>query len=111
MPKASITAFYWWLIPKMFRNLRVLLCLITIYLGLALTAAFFIDLLICFPISDNWSLDYDKQGRSIWNSYTDFGLEWMLNFSTDVFRTFGPRSSGLLESVISLSRALLEMSL
>lgn len=95
----------------MFRNLRVLLCLITIYLGLALTAAFFIDLLICFPISDNWSLDYDKQGRSIWNSYTDFGLEWMLNFSTDVFRTFGPRSSGLLESVISLSRALLEMSL
>ncbi|KAG9662454.1 hypothetical protein KCU64_g1939, partial [Aureobasidium melanogenum] len=85
MPKASITAFYWWLIPKMFKNLRVLLLIVTIYLGFAATTSFFVDLLICSPIHYNWSLDYDEQGRSIWNSYRDFWIEWMLNFSTDVF--------------------------
>ncbi|KAG9606212.1 hypothetical protein KCU86_g287, partial [Aureobasidium melanogenum] len=85
MPKASITAFYWWLIPKMFKNLRVLLLIVTIYLGFAATTSFFVDLLICSPIHYNWSLDYDEQGRSIWNSYKDFWIEWMLNFSTDVF--------------------------
>jgi hypothetical protein len=86
MPKASITAFYWWLIPKMFKNLRVLLLIVTIYLGFAATTSFFVDLLLCSPIHYNWSLDYDEQGRSIWNSYRDFWIEWMLNFSTDVFR-------------------------
>ncbi|KAH0279188.1 hypothetical protein KCU91_g1919, partial [Aureobasidium melanogenum] len=85
MPKASITAFYWWLIPRMFKNLRVLLLIVTIYLGFAATTSFFVDLLICSPIHYNWSLDYDEQGRSIWNSYRDFWIEWMLNFSTDVF--------------------------
>ncbi|KAH0175194.1 hypothetical protein KCU67_g370, partial [Aureobasidium melanogenum] len=85
MPKASITAFYWWLIPKMFKNLRVLLLIVTIYLGFAATTSFFVDLLLCSPIHYNWSLDYDEQGRSIWNSYRDFWIEWMLNFSTDVF--------------------------
>ncbi|CAD0114990.1 unnamed protein product, partial [Aureobasidium uvarum] len=88
MPKASITAFYWWLIPKMFRSLRFMLCLVTVYLGLALAGSFFIDLFICYPIHYNWSLDYDEQGQSIWNSYTDLWANWTLNFSSDVFRMF-----------------------
>lgn len=85
MPKASITAFYWWLIPKMFRSLRFMLCVITVYLGLAAIGSVCIDLFICFPVHYNWSLDYEKQGQSIWNSYTDFWINWTLNFSADIF--------------------------
>ncbi|KAI4723202.1 hypothetical protein E4T48_00581 [Aureobasidium sp. EXF-10727] len=90
MPKASITAFYWWLIPQMFRNLRFMLCAVTVYLACALTGSFFVDLLICYPIHYNWSLDYDEQGQSIWNSYTDLWVNWTLNFSSDVFLFFIP---------------------
>ncbi|KAI4726511.1 hypothetical protein E4T49_05744 [Aureobasidium sp. EXF-10728] len=78
----------------MFRNLRFMLCAVTVYLACALTGSFFVDLLICYPIHYNWSLDYDEQGQSIWNSYTDLWVNWTLNFSSDVFRMFNdPYSS------------------
>jgi len=85
LPKASITAFYWWLIPRMFRNMRFMLYLITVYICLAATGSVFVDLFICYPIHYNWSLDYEEQGQSIWNSWTDFWINWTLNFSADVF--------------------------
>lgn len=53
-PKASITAFYWWLIPISFRGMRIVLYVATTYLALALTVSVLIDFLICLPISDNW---------------------------------------------------------
>jgi hypothetical protein len=88
LPKASITAFYWWLIPKMFRSMRFMLCLVTVYLCLAAIGSVCIDLFICFPVHYNWSLDYEEQGQSIWNSWPDFWINWTLNFSADVFRTY-----------------------
>ncbi|KAH0286297.1 hypothetical protein M436DRAFT_86321 [Aureobasidium namibiae CBS 147.97] len=90
MPKASITAFYWWLIPRMFRSLRFMLCVVTVYLVLAAVGSVCLDLFICFPVHYNWSLDYEKQGQSIWNSWNDFWINWMLNFSADVFLFFIP---------------------
>jgi hypothetical protein len=88
LPKASITAFYWWLIPKMFRSMRFMLTLVTTYLCLAAVGAIFVDLFICRPIHYNWSLVHEEQGQSIWNSWPDFWINWTLNFSADIFREF-----------------------
>ncbi|KAI5238919.1 hypothetical protein E4T43_07098 [Aureobasidium subglaciale] len=90
MPKASITAFYWWLIPNVFRNMRFLLWITTIYIFLAAIAAVLVDILLCVPVHYNWSLNYDEQGQSIWNSWTDFWVNWTLNFSADVILFFIP---------------------
>jgi len=85
----------------MFRNMRFLLCVVTVYLGLAAVGSVFVDLFICYPIRYNWSLVYEEQGQSIWNSWPDFWINWTLNFSADVFRMFvlSP-SSGMLVSGI-----------
>ncbi|KAI5199186.1 hypothetical protein E4T38_07114 [Aureobasidium subglaciale] len=64
MPKASITAFYWWLIPIVFRNMRFLLWITTVYIFLAAIAAVLVDVLLCVPVHYNWSLNYDEQGLS-----------------------------------------------
>ena len=53
-PKASITAFYWWLIPVVFRRMRIALYITTVYLGAAVLASVLTDTLIVRPISDNW---------------------------------------------------------
>ncbi|KAH0182392.1 hypothetical protein KCV03_g10351, partial [Aureobasidium melanogenum] len=90
MPKLSITAFYWWLIPNVFRNMRYLLWITTFYVIAAALCSVFVDIFICFPVDYNWSLDYDKQGQSIWNSWTDFLINWGLNFSADVLLFFIP---------------------
>jgi len=65
--------------------MRFMLYLVTIYICLAATGSVFVDLFICYPIHYNWSLDYEEQGQSIWNSWTDFWINWTLNFSADVF--------------------------
>ncbi|KAI5239121.1 hypothetical protein E4T42_08799 [Aureobasidium subglaciale] len=90
MPKASITAFYWWLIPIVFRNMRFLLWITTVYIFLAAIAAVLVDVLLCVPVHYNWSLNYDEQGQSIWNSWADFWVNWTLNFSADVILFFIP---------------------
>ena len=54
MPKASIIAFYWWLIPAGFRRLRIGLYIGTTYMILAGVTCLFMDALLCQPISDNW---------------------------------------------------------
>lgn len=66
--------------------MRFVLRISTMYLICAAFSTVFVDIFICYPTSYNWSLDYDKQGLSIWNSYTDFSVNWALNFSTDVLR-------------------------
>jgi hypothetical protein len=53
-PKASITSFYWWLVPVGFRRMRIALYISTAYLIGALVASILTDLLVCRPISDNW---------------------------------------------------------
>jgi hypothetical protein len=65
-----------------------MLCVVTVYLCLAAIGSVCIDLFICFPVHYNWSLEYEEQGQSIWNSWPDFWINWTLNFSADVFRTF-----------------------
>jgi hypothetical protein len=72
----------------MFRNMRFMLCVVTVYLCLAAIGSVCIDIFICFPVHYNWSLDYAEQGQSIWNSWPDFWINWTLNFSADVFRKF-----------------------
>ncbi|KAJ9651201.1 hypothetical protein H2198_009503 [Neophaeococcomyces mojaviensis] len=81
-PKASIMTFYWWLIPPGFRRLRVGLYIGTAYLVSAFLTSILMDTLMTRPISDNWSIE--NQLNSIWNSYTDFAVNWTLNISTDL---------------------------
>ncbi|RGP81403.1 hypothetical protein FLONG3_547 [Fusarium longipes] len=57
-PKASIVVFYWWLIPKGFKLLRMALYLTTGSL--------------------------ENQLKSTWNSMTGFTINWALNISTDL---------------------------
>ncbi|KAF2657344.1 hypothetical protein K491DRAFT_330516 [Lophiostoma macrostomum CBS 122681] len=54
MPKASILAFYWWLIPRTFRRLRVSLYIGTAFMVCCGVASVLTDLLLAIPISDNW---------------------------------------------------------
>jgi hypothetical protein len=105
MPKLSITAFYWWLIPNVFRNMRYLLWITTFYVIAAALCSVLVDIFICFPVNYNWSLDYDKQGQSIWNSWTDFLINWGLNFSADVLRRFAP-STLLFKMVLTFNSFL-----
>ncbi|KAH7129062.1 hypothetical protein EDB81DRAFT_888829 [Dactylonectria macrodidyma] len=81
-PKLSITTFYWFLIPQVFRTLRRALYANTVYLVCCLIAAILIVTLITNPISNNWSIE--NQLESAWNSYTVFVVQWCLNFSTDL---------------------------
>ncbi|CAG7562590.1 unnamed protein product [Fusarium equiseti] len=84
-PKLSITAFYWHLIPSVFRSLRIALYTITTYLACCLTTAFLLNTLIAGPISNNWHvLNIENQWDSAWNSMTNFFTQWSMNFSTDV---------------------------
>ncbi|RFN52405.1 hypothetical protein FIE12Z_3336 [Fusarium flagelliforme] len=81
-PKLSITAFYWHLIPNVFRSLRIALYTITTYLACCVTTAFLLNTLIARPISTNW--DIENQWDSAWNSMTNFFTQWSMNFSTDL---------------------------
>lgn len=54
----------------------------TAYLVVAFLTSVLLDTLLCSPISDNWSIE--NQLNSIWNSFTDFSVNWALNFSTDL---------------------------
>jgi hypothetical protein len=109
MPKASITAFYWWLVPNIFRNMRVMLWITTIYISASVIVSILVEIFICFPVQNNWSLDYDKQGQSAWNSWPDFIIQWSLTFSGDVLRML-PYSRVLVSLILtqhSLSHPLL----
>ncbi|KAI7771166.1 hypothetical protein LZL87_013237 [Fusarium oxysporum] len=81
-PKLSILAFYWYLIPDVFRSLRVALYAITVYLISCMTTSILLNTLIARPISDNWSVE--NQLNSAWNSLPNFLTQWCLNFSTDL---------------------------
>ncbi|KAJ4026693.1 hypothetical protein NW752_001647 [Fusarium irregulare] len=81
-PKLSITLFYWSLIPRIMGRLRNALIGVSVYLCCCLVATILLDTLICQPISDNWSIP--NQLKSVWNSYTAFVVQWVLNWSTDL---------------------------
>jgi hypothetical protein len=53
-PKASILAFYWWLIPLGFRRLRVVLHVGIVYTACAFMVALLMNTLIAGNISNNW---------------------------------------------------------
>ncbi|KAF2877700.1 hypothetical protein BDV95DRAFT_155473 [Massariosphaeria phaeospora] len=81
-PKASLIAFYWWLIPSGFRRLRI-----AVYTGAAFLLVTFIatistDTFIANTISDNWSIE--NQSNSTWNSYNALIINWTLNIATDL---------------------------
>ncbi|KAF4985315.1 hypothetical protein FGRMN_11235 [Fusarium graminum] len=100
--KGSIIIFYWWLIPKTFRRLRLGLYLTTAFVVAAFISTILMDTLNTVPISNNWSLE--KQLESIWNSVTGFIVNWVLNISTDISRLVGIFSLGLITILISTSR-------
>ncbi|KAJ4994022.1 archaeal flagellin n-terminal-like domain-containing protein, partial [Stagonosporopsis vannaccii] len=81
-PKASLVAFFWWLIPLGFRRLRIAVYVSAAYVGCCFLGTLLTDTLIAPTISDNWSLD--NQMNSTWNSYTAFASNWALNWSTDL---------------------------
>jgi hypothetical protein len=53
-PKASLMAFYWWLVPCGFRRLRIAVYVGTAFIACALVATLLTDTLIAPKISDNW---------------------------------------------------------
>ncbi|KAJ3539895.1 hypothetical protein NM208_g5301 [Fusarium decemcellulare] len=67
---------------KVFQTLRKALYASTAYLVCCLIASFLLVTLISNPISNNWSIE--NQLESAWNSYTNFVVQWCLNFSTDL---------------------------
>ncbi|CAF3472709.1 unnamed protein product [Fusarium graminearum] len=81
-PKLSITAFYWRLIPDIFRSLRIALYAITTYLVCCMMVAFLLNTLIAGNISNNWSIE--NQLLSAWNAFPNFITQWCMNFSTDL---------------------------
>ncbi|CAG5137584.1 uncharacterized protein ALTATR162_LOCUS159 [Alternaria atra] len=81
-PKASLVAFYWWLIPWGFRGLRISVYVTAAFIGCAWMASLLADTFIAPSISDNWSLE--NQLNSIWNSYTNLTVNWTLNIGTDL---------------------------
>ncbi|QPC60778.1 hypothetical protein HYE67_003009 [Fusarium culmorum] len=83
-PKLSITAFYWRLIPDIFRSLRIALYAITTYLVCCMIVAFLLNTLIAGNISNNWSIE--NQLLSAWNAFPNFIAQWCMNFSTDLLR-------------------------
>ncbi|KAF4334220.1 hypothetical protein FBEOM_11963 [Fusarium beomiforme] len=81
-PKLSILTFYWYLIPDVFKSLRIGLYVITAYLMCCMITSILLNTLIARPISDNWSIE--NQLNSAWNSLPNFLTQWCLNFSTDL---------------------------
>ena len=79
-------------------RLRNALIGVSVYLCCCLVATILLDTLICQPISDNWyestfrhcifktdiSRSIPNQLKSVWNSYTAFVVQWVLNWSTDL---------------------------
>lgn len=53
-PKASLVAFYWWLIPLGFRRLRIAVYVAAAYVGCCFIATLLSDTLHAPHISDNW---------------------------------------------------------
>ncbi|KAH7233820.1 uncharacterized protein BKA55DRAFT_598048 [Fusarium redolens] len=103
-PKASIIIFYWWLIPRRFRRLKLALYLTTGFVAMAFLATF--DLL----------RSLENQLDSIWNSITDFIVNWALNIITDLslfclpffvlnsLKLHGIFSLGMITMLISTAR-------
>ncbi|CAG5179634.1 uncharacterized protein ALTATR162_LOCUS9384 [Alternaria atra] len=81
-PKASLVAFYWWLIPRGFKHLRISVYVTAAIIGCAWIASLLADTFIAPSISDNWSIE--NQLNSTWNSYTDLTINWALNIGTDL---------------------------
>ncbi|EMD85332.1 hypothetical protein COCC4DRAFT_65715 [Bipolaris maydis ATCC 48331] len=81
-PKASLVAFYWWLIPSGFRRLRIATYVAAGAVACAFLASILTDTLIAPKISDNWSIE--NQLYSTWNAYANLVVNWTLNFSTDL---------------------------
>jgi hypothetical protein len=84
--------------------MKVVLWATTLYLAASVVTTFFIDIFICFPIENNWSLDPDKQALSMWNSYADFVANWTLNIIADFLRmlTVSATSDAINTNVSSL---------
>jgi hypothetical protein len=53
-PKASLVAFYWWLIPQGFRRLRISVYASTAIIACSWVASILTDTLLTPTISDNW---------------------------------------------------------
>jgi hypothetical protein len=53
-PKASLVAFYWWLIPQGFRRLRIAVYVLAAVIACSWVASLLTDTLIAPKISDNW---------------------------------------------------------
>jgi len=81
-PKASLVAFYWWLIPQGFRRLRIAVYVTTVVVACSFVASVLMDTLIAPNISDNWSIE--NQLSSTWNTYSNLVVNWTLNFGTDL---------------------------
>ncbi|KAF2131274.1 hypothetical protein P153DRAFT_383387 [Dothidotthia symphoricarpi CBS 119687] len=81
-PKASLIAFYWWLIPLSFGRLRVWVYVCTAYTAAVFVASILTDTFISPSISDNWSIE--NQLNSVWNSYPAFVINWSLHISSDI---------------------------
>ncbi|KAH4966427.1 hypothetical protein HBI78_094990 [Parastagonospora nodorum] len=81
-PKASLLAFYWWLIPLGFRSLRITIYVATVYMACACGTSLLMNTLIAQPISNNWSVENQK--LSLWNSAEALYVNWSLNWSTDI---------------------------
>ncbi|RMZ73430.1 hypothetical protein GMOD_00007938 [Pyrenophora seminiperda CCB06] len=81
-PKASLVAFYWWLIPQGFTRLRVSICVATGIIACCLVASLLTDLLMAPKISDNWSIE--NQLESTWNTFANLVINWILNFGADL---------------------------
>jgi hypothetical protein len=80
--------------------LKVALYVSAAYLATALTVSILVDTLLAWPVTKNWCAlslvtgklsdtfrSVEHQAESIWNSYTDFLVNWILNISSDILRT------------------------
>lgn len=81
-PKASLVAFYWWLIPLGFLRLRIAVYFSAGFVGCCFIGTLLTDTLIAPNISDNWTIA--TQLHSTWNSFTGLISNWVLNWSTDL---------------------------
>ncbi|CAE7175526.1 hypothetical protein PTNB73_02838 [Pyrenophora teres f. teres] len=81
-PKASLIAFYWWLIPPGFPRLRISVYVTAAAISCCWVASLLTDLLIAPKISDNWSIE--NQLQSTWNTFANLIVNWVLNFATDL---------------------------
>ncbi|EOA83731.1 hypothetical protein ACJQWK_00752 [Exserohilum turcicum] len=81
-PKASLVAFYWWLIPVGFKRLRIAIYVSAGVVSTSFLASILTDTLIAPNISDNWSIE--NQLQSTWNTFANLVINWVLNFGTDL---------------------------